>query len=57
VQSFKESAGGSVEEIAIDEVHIDIFLKKGQDESSVEKVLIDDIELYYPLALPLKTGP
>jgi hypothetical protein len=57
VQSFKESAGGSVEEIAVDEVHIDIFLKKGQSESSVEKVLIDDIELYYPLAPPLKTGP
>lgn len=57
LQSFKESAGGSVEEIAVDEVHIDIFLKKGQYESSEERVLIDDIELYYPFAQSLKTGP
>jgi len=44
-------------EIAIDEIHIDMFIKQGQQALSGTQVLIDTLELYYPLARSFQTGP
>jgi hypothetical protein len=52
LQPFKSSG-----EIAVDEIHIDMFLKKGTSDSLEQNVWVDDIELVYPLAKPYKTAP
>lgn len=47
----------SGQEVAIDEVHIDMFVKQGSAQALEKTVWIDDIELYYPLASSFKTSP
>lgn len=44
-------------EIAIEEVHIDIFVKQSQQAAQSAVVFIDDIEFLYPLAKSYKTDP
>lgn len=44
-------------ELAIDEIHIDMFVKQGSTQALEKTVWIDDIELYYPLASSFKTSP
>ncbi len=52
LQPFK-----SGQEVAIDEIHIDMFIKQGAAQAVEKTVWIDDIELYYPLAGSFKTSP
>jgi hypothetical protein len=52
LQQFKTD-----KDIAIDEIHIDIFVRQGNQEVQNVTALLDDIELYFPLAKSYKTGP
>jgi hypothetical protein len=57
LQGYKYDASISSGEIAIDEIHVDMFIVKGGLGWGDEQVLIDDVELYYPLPKPMNTGP
>lgn len=44
-------------DIAIDEIHIDIFIKMGTQVMREDQILLDNIELYYPLSRSVKASP
>jgi len=52
VQPFK-----SGREVAVDEIHLDLFVKPMGRQAQEKKVLVDNIELYFPLAQSFKTAP
>ena len=52
LQSFKTGEG-----VAIDEVHIDLFVAQGNQRAEEQKILIDNLELYFPMANSFKTSP
>jgi hypothetical protein len=55
LQGYK--GDNSARDIAIDEIHIDMFARAGNQIMEDERILLDDIELYYPLSPSRKTGP
>jgi hypothetical protein len=55
LQGYKGNKPAS--DIAVDEIHLDTFIKKGSQITGNEQIFMDDLEIYYPLSPSLKTGP